>query len=32
MDFYFGSLKIRLNCLNFKKLREKSALTKSKLT
>ena len=32
IDFYFGSLKIRLNCVNFKKLREKSELTKSKLT
>ena len=32
IDFYFGSLNIRLNCVNFKKLREKSELTKSKLT
>ena len=32
IDFYFESLNIRLICINFKKLREKSELTKSKLT
>ena len=32
IDFYFRSLNIGLNCLNLKKIREKSELTKSKLT
>ena len=32
IDFYFGSLNIRLICVNFKKLWEKFKLTKSKLT
>ena len=32
IDFYFGLLNIRLICVNFKKLREKFELTKSKLT
>ena len=32
IDFYFWSLNIWLNFMNFKKLREKSELTKSKLT
>ena len=31
MNFCFGSLGLRLIYLNFKKLKEKSALTKSKL-